>query len=86
MRGGGDMTYAEMLAILNAHGIALSERDPNMNSAYEGKFMCSEEYPEGHTQRSMGDTGSYWCFVGNSAEELVEAAYYSLGLEVEDAA
>ena len=76
---------AHKIAVLESYGFTVGERDPRLNTDYEGAFMVVEA--------SYHDIGDYelptangangpWCVVGDDLDELVETAYdYLVGLE-----
>lgn len=53
--------------------IVIAPRDRNMNKAFRGKWMVSEQYEPGHMQMDGG--GGVWCIVGNDLAALISTAY-----------
>ena len=61
-------------SLLRSHGFVLGPRDPNMNTAFKGQFMVSEQYPPGYSQPDgMGGDG-VWCIVGDDYDTLLAEA------------
>lgn len=59
---------------LEDRGFIIGERDPNMNTAFAGRFMVAEPYEAGHTQPDgMGGDG-VWCVVGDDLAHLIETS------------
>ena len=64
---------AERKAWLKMYGFKYGERDPLMNTAFNGRFMVAKHYLDGHTQESS--RGGVWCVVGDNLDALIDAAY-----------
>ena len=58
--------------VLESYGFKIGDRDPKMNTAFEGRYMVAEAYEAGHTQED--GSGGVWCVVGHDLDELVETA------------
>lgn len=63
---------AEAKRVLESYGFTIGKRDPNLNSAFDGKFMVAEEYKAGTKTRDAAN--GPWCIVGNDLEYLIEQA------------
>ncbi|MBW3243266.1 hypothetical protein KUV57_11215 [Epibacterium sp. DP7N7-1] len=64
------------IKVLRSFGWVVGDRDPKMNSNFDGSYMVVEDeyspdYP-GQTDGSDGD--GIWCLVGNDLSELVDEA------------
>jgi hypothetical protein len=63
-------------AYFAAHGLYLSERDPMINRAFEGKWQIAEHYEPG-TETETAQDGP-WAIVGDDRQALVAEGYQQI--------
>lgn len=62
--------------LLRAHGFIVGPRDPNMNKAFEGRYMVAEAYEKGHEQDDAQGGDGVWCIVGDDMDKLTAEAVW----------
>lgn len=65
-----DESIVRRIHALRERGIFVGARDKRMNTAYIGKFMVSEPYPEGHSQLGNGPDQPA-CIVGDDIVQIM---------------
>lgn len=85
-----DAALVSAIHTLRGMDFLVAPRDPNLNYAFEGKYMVCENYSPGHRQacgteaeQREGEafTHPVWCVVGDDVAELVWNAVRFFDLE-----
>ncbi|WP_226554840.1 hypothetical protein [Celeribacter naphthalenivorans] len=60
---------------LKEMGWIVGERDPNMNRAFEGKYMVAEQLQDGDPYPTDDASDGRFCLVGDNLDALAQEAY-----------
>jgi len=69
-----DKSIVTQIRALKAAGFVVGPRDPNMNRAFEGKYMVAEPYEAGTIQDDAQGGDGVWCLVGDDITVLLREA------------
>lgn len=60
---------------LKAMGLIVGDRDPNMNTNYDGKFMVAEPVKDGDPYPTVDAADGRFCIVGDDIDAIANIAY-----------